>query len=210
MTQVDLTGSKVISARHIETAGKNGATEVLLGAGTIVTPSARDIAGRYGLKLTVNGAGSAKPAGTQPAAAATSKGDSKWEALFRTPEAEAAKREICEVGKKLWLRAYVDGNGGNISILADYFFPSMSLIDATAPFGLPGTVQVTAPEVDLSGVLAELVGNFIDAAALLRPECGVRLSGSISSFIVMGRGGLPIVPGGFVPSGVPEIQHADK
>ena len=36
-------------------------------------------------------------------------------ALFFTPEAEAIKREICDAGKKLWLRQYVDGNGGNIS-----------------------------------------------------------------------------------------------
>lgn len=35
--------------------------------------------------------------------------------LFSTPEAEAIKREICEAGRKLWLRQYVDGNGGNIS-----------------------------------------------------------------------------------------------
>jgi len=35
--------------------------------------------------------------------------------LFTTPEAEAIKLEICAVGKKLWNRQYVDGNGGNIS-----------------------------------------------------------------------------------------------
>jgi L-fuculose-phosphate aldolase len=35
--------------------------------------------------------------------------------LFSTPEAEAIKKEICEAGRKLWLRQYVDGNGGNIS-----------------------------------------------------------------------------------------------
>ena len=35
--------------------------------------------------------------------------------LFSTPEAEAIKIEICAVGKKLWNRQYVDGNGGNIS-----------------------------------------------------------------------------------------------
>jgi L-fuculose-phosphate aldolase len=35
--------------------------------------------------------------------------------LFLTPEAEAIKNEICAVGQKLWLRQYVDGNGGNIS-----------------------------------------------------------------------------------------------
>ena len=35
--------------------------------------------------------------------------------LFTTPEAEAIKKEICAVGRKLWLRQFVDGNGGNIS-----------------------------------------------------------------------------------------------
>lgn len=92
------------------------------------------------------------------------------------------------------------GNGGNIDILADYFFASSSIIDATAPFGLPGTVTVTAPDVDLSGVLAALSGAFVDVGALLRPDCGVRLAGNVSSFIVLGRGGLPLAPGGFVPS----------
>ena len=35
--------------------------------------------------------------------------------LFSSPEAEAIKNEICAAGRKLWLRQYVDGNGGNIS-----------------------------------------------------------------------------------------------
>jgi large exoprotein involved in heme utilization and adhesion len=92
-------------------------------------------------------------------------------------------------------------NGGNITILSDFFFQSDSIIDASAPFGLPGTVSVSAPEVDLSGSLVGLPGSLLDAEALLRPDCGVRLTGNISSFIVLGRGGLPIAPGGFVPSG---------
>lgn len=92
------------------------------------------------------------------------------------------------------------GNGGNISILSDYFFQSGGVIDASAPFGLPGTVQVAAPDVDLSGSLVALSGNLLDAEAQLRPDCGVRLAGNISSFIILGRGGLPIQPGGFLPS----------
>jgi L-fuculose-phosphate aldolase len=35
--------------------------------------------------------------------------------LFSTPEAREIKNEICAAGRKLWLRQYVDGNGGNIS-----------------------------------------------------------------------------------------------
>jgi L-fuculose-phosphate aldolase len=36
-------------------------------------------------------------------------------ALFASPAAQAIKEEILSAGKKLWLREYVDGNGGNIS-----------------------------------------------------------------------------------------------
>jgi L-fuculose-phosphate aldolase len=35
--------------------------------------------------------------------------------LFNSAAAEAIKEEIIRTGKKLWQRAYVDGNGGNIS-----------------------------------------------------------------------------------------------
>lgn len=35
--------------------------------------------------------------------------------LFASPQARAIKQEICAVGRKLWLRQLVDGNGGNIS-----------------------------------------------------------------------------------------------
>lgn len=93
------------------------------------------------------------------------------------------------------------GNGGNITIQSDYFFQSVSTIDASAPFGLPGTVSGSAPEVDLSGSLIGLPSNLLGAETQLRPDCGVRLTENISSFIVLGRGGLPMEPGGFVPSG---------
>ncbi len=99
------------------------------------------------------------------------------------------------------------GNGGNISILTDYFFQSSSLIDASAPFGLPGTVTVSAPQVDLSGSLIALPGNLLGLENQLRPDCGVRLTGNISSFIVLGRGGLPLAPGGFVPSSGPDNSN---
>ena len=94
-------------------------------------------------------------------------------------------------------------NGGNTSIFADYFFQSASRIDASAPFGLPGTVSVTAPDLDLTGSLIGLPSNLLDVENLLRPDCRVRLSGKTSSFIILGRGGMPIEPGGFFPSRIP-------
>jgi L-fuculose-phosphate aldolase len=36
--------------------------------------------------------------------------------IFNSPLAKALKEEIIRVGKKLWERQYVDGNGGNISV----------------------------------------------------------------------------------------------
>jgi L-fuculose-phosphate aldolase len=36
-------------------------------------------------------------------------------AMFSSPQAQAIKNEICSAGRKLWMRQYVDGNGGNIS-----------------------------------------------------------------------------------------------
>jgi L-fuculose-phosphate aldolase len=38
------------------------------------------------------------------------------EAFFNTPENQNRKEQICDVGRSLWAREYVDGNGGNISI----------------------------------------------------------------------------------------------
>src|SRR6185503_17746997 len=101
-------------------------------------------------------------------------------------------------------------NGGNITILSDFFFQSASVIDASAPFGLPGTVSVSAPQVDLSGSLIGLPSNLLDAGTQLRPDCAVRFLGDVSSFVVLGRGGLPIEPGGFVPSGAIPLRDEEK
>src|ERR1017187_2802641 len=54
--------------------------------------------------------------------ASHSDGPPSAKALFNSSEARAIKQEIIKVGKKLWMREYVDGNGGNISfrISRDY------------------------------------------------------------------------------------------
>ena len=38
------------------------------------------------------------------------------EAFFNSPYAHSLKQQICEMGHRLWKRAYVDGNGGNMAI----------------------------------------------------------------------------------------------
>ena len=38
------------------------------------------------------------------------------DAFFHSPEVEVIKERMCDMGRRLWQRDYVDGNGGNISV----------------------------------------------------------------------------------------------
>ena len=38
------------------------------------------------------------------------------EKFFYSPEIEALKQRICDIGKRIWNKGYVDGNGGNITV----------------------------------------------------------------------------------------------
>ncbi len=143
MSSLDLTHQKVVSVRDVEAAVRAGARELRVAASGIITPAARDALRKAGLVLhTANGnghhpvqAGAATAQGAYgavpaPASSCSRRGShgacagcpkaghapaSDPERLFHSPEAEAIKHEIVAVGRKLWQRAYVDGNGGNIS-----------------------------------------------------------------------------------------------
>jgi L-fuculose-phosphate aldolase len=95
--------------------GGNGGHAAVLPAAHAASPNgngtapARGTCGRNGTHAACAGC---PQAGHAPATAP--------DKLFHSTEAEARKAEICSVGRKLWQRAYVDGNGGNISYrLAD-------------------------------------------------------------------------------------------
>ncbi|MEG2809564.1 MAG: class II aldolase/adducin family protein, partial [Akkermansia sp.] len=38
------------------------------------------------------------------------------ETFFHSPEILIIKERMCDIGRRLWAREYVDGNGGNISV----------------------------------------------------------------------------------------------
>lgn len=138
---MDLSGQNVLSMRDAQSAVAAGATQLRVCEKCVITPSARDFLRQHGIEL-VTGAVTTAPAPASrppaPAPAPASAGGTKARIidvaggssparstptvrsapdprLFSTPEAEAIKLEICAVGKKLWNRQYVDGNGGNIS-----------------------------------------------------------------------------------------------
>ena len=140
---MDLSKQNVLSMRDAQSAVTAGATQVRVCEKCVITPSARDFLRQHEIELVTGAVAAAAPAPmpkpAAPTPAATSSGGSSKARiinvagsgggaksapvvrkapdprLFNTPEAEAIKLEICAVGKKLWNRQYVDGNGGNIS-----------------------------------------------------------------------------------------------
>lgn len=116
---IDISSRKVVAMRDVQEAASTGATRILVAENCVITPSARDFLQQRNIATVVNGkaAGVVDEPSIQVLASAGS--DSARTAanprLFSTPEAEAVKKEICAVGRKLWLRQFVDGNGGNIS-----------------------------------------------------------------------------------------------
>jgi len=110
----------VISVRDLEEMVRNGLDVRALPAEAILTPSARD----FLLDLETAGgskarAGSmaARKGAVLPAKPLTSKSPKpELEAFFHSAHAGILKEQLCDVGRRLWQRAYVDGNGGNIAI----------------------------------------------------------------------------------------------
>jgi L-fuculose-phosphate aldolase len=116
---IDISSRKVVAMRDVQEAVAAGATRIVIGENSVVTPSAKDFLLQR--NVTVETSGKASAAVSESSAisivsASSVKGrPAPNPRLFTTPEAEAIKKEICAVGKKLWMRQFVDGNGGNIS-----------------------------------------------------------------------------------------------
>jgi len=116
--------STVISAKDIENILAKGGDVKNLPADAILTPSAkdmlRDLSRHKG--VAASAAPAAAPAALSTAATAPVKAlnskspKAELEAFFNSPYAHELKEQICSMGHRLWERAYVDGNGGNMAI----------------------------------------------------------------------------------------------
>jgi filamentous hemagglutinin family protein len=101
------------------------------------------------------------------------------------------------------------GQGGNITFVSKGFLQSEGLINASGAEN--GTVEIRSPNVDLTGIVVPLSASLLDAESQLQPYCGVKLAGAISSFFVVGRGGVPLQPSGVLPSlGLPPIDEGKR
>lgn len=106
----------VISLRDLEEMLRNGGDTRSVPADALLTPSARDFLRDLEAGATYT---QAKPEARSsgPRKAVTSKSSpAEIKALFDSPEVNELKKQICDIGRRLWQRAYVDGNGGNIAI----------------------------------------------------------------------------------------------
>ncbi|MBI5910175.1 MAG: filamentous hemagglutinin N-terminal domain-containing protein [Betaproteobacteria bacterium] len=70
-----------------------------------------------------------------------------------------------------------------------------NVIEAAAPDGISGAIQVSSPALDLAGALGGLSTAMIDFGALGKDPCRV---GAGSSFTPVGRGGLPPTVSGLI------------
>jgi L-fuculose-phosphate aldolase len=109
---------QVISVRDLEEMVKNGKDIRALPADALLTPSARDFLRD---RETADSAPSAKATASNgaatPAKPVTSKSSrAELDAFFNSAHVQTLKLQICDIGRRLWQRAYVDGNGGNIAI----------------------------------------------------------------------------------------------
>jgi L-fuculose-phosphate aldolase len=109
---------QVISVKDLEEMVRGGKDVRSLPEGALLTPSARDflhdLEGGNSYK-TSSAVRNAKLSELErPVTSKSPKAE--IDAYFNSPKVNALKAQICDVGRRLWQREYVDGNGGNIAI----------------------------------------------------------------------------------------------
>ncbi len=132
--------NKVYTVKDIEDIEHNGGNYDSLPKNAILTPSARDLMSLNKRKHSATGT---KASNTTTASSVSKAGSTgkvpihdakipdyeyKWETgkdartaeeiqrFFYSPEITLLKERICDMGRRMWSKNYVDGNGGNITI----------------------------------------------------------------------------------------------
>ena len=108
--------SNVLTAKDLEAIIAKGGDPNAAAKDAVLTPSARDTLRDYAnaQRRATSAVSGTTSAPTKPLTSKSSKAE--LEAYFNSPAAHALKEQLCDIGRRLWGRAYVDGNGGNIAI----------------------------------------------------------------------------------------------
>src|SRR6266487_2164590 len=112
----------VISAKDIEDLLAKGGDVTSLPTESILTPSAKDLLrdvarrghGITGSSAKTRGRATATSAPAKPLSSKSPR--SELDAFFNSAYCRHLQEQICDIGRRLWQRAYVDGNGGNVAI----------------------------------------------------------------------------------------------
>jgi L-fuculose-phosphate aldolase len=124
---------QVLTARDVASLLDSGQA---IPEGALLTPTARDVIDdrkrNQGSKARATAALTVVSANVAPAASAAGPSvpdyEYRWtpgsdpktpdevQRFFTSPPIEELKRRICDMGRRLWLKDYTDGNGGNITV----------------------------------------------------------------------------------------------
>lgn len=109
---------KLFAQKEAEAFVSTGSKEFRYNRDIRLTPGAKDILLEASVKLVFDegaAAPSAACVATPASSGAAQSGSSDDQKLWSSPEAQSLKEQICEMGRRIWLREYCDGNGGNLS-----------------------------------------------------------------------------------------------
>ncbi|WP_339134325.1 MAG: filamentous hemagglutinin N-terminal domain-containing protein [Candidatus Electrothrix sp. GW3-4] len=97
-----------------------------------------------------------------------------------------------------------EGNGGNINVQIQQdgavLKSAESTISASSEFGVDGAVTINAPDTDITGAISTPPVEFFDASSILSDRCVTRGTSDLSSFNVVGRGGMAFSPDTHFPA----------
>ena len=124
----------VYTAKHVEDLIRAGKDAAAIPADAILTPSARDLLKNLGKPDLTGGSGRRAPSSgarnrpAEPEEPALPDYEYQWTPggdpktrdeildFFYSPEIHTLKERIVDMGRRMWERAYTDGNGGNFTI----------------------------------------------------------------------------------------------
>lgn len=116
---------KVFTAKEMEAYLATGATVCQLPSDVVLTPSARDVIRASKRDNAPSKSGPSAGMKVEPIVpdyefywepGSDPKTPEAIDKFFHSPEIEVLKQRMCDLGKRIWAKSYVDGNGGNMTI----------------------------------------------------------------------------------------------
>ncbi len=103
------------------------------------------------------------------------------------------------------------GDGGAIFIRTENYIKSAdSKVTATSKRGNDGTVEIQAPDIDVTSGLTLLPASFLDASRWMKTSCAARVGEKASRLVIKGRDGVPTAFDDWQPSPPIWLDRSDS